>query len=229
MSRLPRICPPGIPQHIIQRGHNRQICFSDSVDFATYSNHLKESSALYGVDIHAWVFMTNHIHLLVTPQTDTAISQLMQTLGRRYVGYFNSTYERSGTLWGGRFKSCVVQSTGYLLQCYRYIELNPVRALMVEDPAHYQWSSYRCNALGAKSALIKPHPEYLNLGKRRDERLQNYRALFKYHVGSKLLTEIRMATNKGLALGNEKFKDEIESNLSRRVRPKKPGRKRKEL
>ena len=227
MSRLPRICPPGISQHIIQRGHNRQICFADSVDFATFSKYLQEASSLYGVDIHAWVFMTNHIHLLVTPQTDTAISKLMQTLGRRYVGYYNSAYSRSGTLWEGRFKSCLVQSSGYLLQCY--IELNPVRALMVEDPALYQWSSYRCNALGAMSALIKPHQEYLNLGKTTDERLQNYRALFKCHVQNEMLVEIRKATNKGMALGNEKFKDEIEFNLSRRVRPKKPGRKRKEL
>jgi len=136
MARLPRICLPGIPQHIIQRGNNRQVCFASEEDFAAYAHWLGEASIKNNVAIHAWVFMTNHVHLLVTPESQDGISRMMQTLGRRYVRYFNYTYKRTGTLWEGRFKSCVVDADNYLLTCQRYIELNPVRANMVEHPAN---------------------------------------------------------------------------------------------
>jgi putative transposase len=130
MARLKRLCPVGIPQHIIQRGNNRQVFYED---MAAYANWLKEFATKYQVEVHAWVFMTNHVHLLITPQQENAISKMMQALGRQYVRYYNYTYKRSGTLWEGRFKSCVIQSTDYLLLCYRYIELNPVRAGMVSQ------------------------------------------------------------------------------------------------
>ena len=146
MARLPRFCPSGVAQHIIQRGNNRQVCFASNEDLAAYAYWLKLYSNEFDVDVHAWVFMTNHVHLLVTPSTDDGVSKFMQSLGRHYVRYFNKVYKRSGTLWEGRFKSCLVQSEEYLLQCYRYIELNPVRANMVNDPADYIWSSYQCNA-----------------------------------------------------------------------------------
>jgi len=136
MVRLPRICLPGIPQHIIQRGNNRQPCFASDEDFATYAHWLDEYARKCEVAIHAWVFMTNHVHLLATPRTEDGISRLMQTLGRHYVRYFNYTYKRSGTLWEGRFKSCVVDEENYLLICQRYIELNPVRANMVVSPVN---------------------------------------------------------------------------------------------
>ena len=138
MARLPRICLPGIAQHVIQRGNNRQVCFGANDDFAAYAHWLEEYAEKYHVAVHAWVFMTNHVHLLVTPTTADGVSRLMQSLGRRYVRYFNHTYQRSGTLWEGRFKSCVVEDDSYLLLCQRYIELNPVRAGMVEHPADYQ-------------------------------------------------------------------------------------------
>jgi len=128
MARLPRLCLSGIPQHIIQRGNNRQICFASNEDFAAYAYWLNEYSAKYEIAIHAWVFMTNHVHLLVTPGTTDGLSKMMQSLGRQYVRYFNYTYRRSGTLWEGRFKSCVIEAENYLLSCQRYIELNPVRA-----------------------------------------------------------------------------------------------------
>ena len=128
MARLPRICLPGIPQHVIQRGNNRQVCFASDEDFAAYAHWLHEYSIKFQVSIHAWGFMTNHVHLLMTPATKDGISKLMQSLGRRYVQYFNYTYKRTGTLWEGRFKSCVVDADNYLLLCQRYIELNPVRA-----------------------------------------------------------------------------------------------------
>jgi len=227
MARLPRFCPSGLPQHIIQRGNNRSVCFAGGEDFSAYAHWLKEYADKFQVSVHAWVFMTNHVHLLATPNDDKGIQLMMQSLGRRYVQYFNYTYRRSGTLWEGRYKSCAVQTERYLLACYRYIELNPVRAGMVDDPAEYAWSSYRCNGLGVESELCKPHAEYLNLGSKRADRMEAYRALFRVHVDNGLLTEIRESVNKGLVLGNDRFKDEAEKLYGRRGRPAKMGRPRK--
>ena len=176
MARLPRLDVLGVAQHVIQRGNNRQVCFGSDQDIAAYANWLHEYAVKHSVAIHAWVFMTNHVHLLVTPKYEGGVSKLMQSLGRRYVAYFNYQYKRSGTLWEGRFKSCLVQSERYLLECYRYIELNPVRANMVESPRDYKWSSYRCNGEGIKSKLITPHDEYLSLGHSEEIRLANYRS-----------------------------------------------------
>lgn len=228
MARLPRICPSGIPQHVIQRGNNRQICFVDKQDILVYAGWLKDYARKYEVAVHAWVFMTNHVHLLVTPSSDDGLSDTMQSLGRRYVRYFNNRHGRSGTLWEGRFKSCLVQTEIYLLHCYRYIEMNPVRAGMVDDPSAYRWSSYHCNALGVESELCTPHHEYLKLGKGPEARLENYRALFKTRLDPELLQQIRTSTNRGLALGNDRFEQEIESVYGRRVRPARMGRPRKE-
>ena len=148
----------------------------------------------------------------------------MQALGRRYVRYFNFEYQRSGTLWEGRYKSCLVQEERYLLEVYRYIELNPVRAEMVTEPSEYRWSSYQINALGKVSNLCTPHPEYLALGLESLVRRKNYRALFIHRVDGELLEEIRANTNKGLAVGYDQFKDEIELLTGRRVKAKKRGR-----
>lgn len=142
MARLRRISPAGLPVHLIQRGNNRQACFGSLVDYKAYINWLKEYSRKYSVAIHAWVLMTNHIHLLCTPLEDEAVSKMMQSIGRRYVQYFNHQYKRSGTLWEGRYKSCLIEAENYLIEVYRYIELNPVRAKMVKDPSEYLWSSY---------------------------------------------------------------------------------------
>jgi putative transposase len=224
MARLPRISPKGIPVHVIQRGNNRQACFVSDEDHGAYVGWLKEYAKKYGVDIHAWVMMTNHVHLLCTPQQEGAVSRMMQALGRRYVRYFNFEYRRSGTLWEGRYKSCLVQAERYLLEVYRYIELNPVRAEMVTDPGEYRWSSYQINALGKVSDLCTPHPEYLALGVEPLKRRENYRALFVHHVDDELLEEIRTNTNKGMAVGNDRFKEEIETLTGRRLRAKKRGR-----
>ncbi len=224
MPRLHRIAPLGIPQHIIQRGNNRQVCFASDQDMAVYANYLDEYSKTFSVAIHSWVFMTNHVHLLVTPYQEHAISNMMQAVGRRYVRYFNRKHQRSGTLWEGRFKSSLVQSETYLLQCQRYIELNPVRAGMVNDPADYVWSSYRCHAFGKAVKMSTPHTEYLGLGESSLERQGVYRSLFRTYVDDELLDDIRMALNKGLALGEDRFKDEIERLYGRRVRPAKMGR-----
>jgi len=207
MPRLLRLSPVGIPQHIIQRGNNRQACFNTDEDMAAYANWLHEYATRYEVHLHAWVFMTNHAHLLATPRQENGVSRMMQSLGRYYVRYYNKTYRRSGTLWEGRFKSCVVESTDYLLQCYRYIELNPVRAAMVEGPSDYPWSSYHCNGRGIHSKLITPHESYLRLGRTKTERLANYRELFRYQLDGSVLKDIRESVNKGLAYGSERFKE----------------------
>jgi REP-associated tyrosine transposase len=224
MARLPRISPAGVPVHLIQRGNNRQSCFGALEDYSAYVGWLKEYSIKYTVEVHAWVLMTNHIHLLCTPQQDGAVSLMMQAVGRRYVQYFNYQYQRSGTLWEGRYKSCLVQAERYLIEVYRYIELNPVRAKMVEDPSEYVWSSYQINALGKTSDLCTPHTEYLRLGATKDERMKNYRALFSHHVEGDLLEDIRSSINKGMAVGHDRFKEEIEILTGRRLKPKKVGR-----
>jgi putative transposase len=224
MPRLSRITPANIPVHIIQRGNNRQACFGCDEDFAAYADWLKLYSKKYGIDIHAWVFMTNHIHLLCTPQNETGISKMMQSLGRNYVQYFNHQYRRSGTLWEGRFKSCLVQEDDYLLELYRYIELNPVRAGMVDSPGEYSWSSYQINGVGKRSKLCTPHKNYLDLGRSIKERIQNYRELFRGHIEEKLLKEIRENSQKGLAIGSDRFKEEIEILTGRRCKAGKRGR-----
>ncbi|HEB26690.1 MAG TPA: transposase [Porticoccus sp.] len=227
MSRLPRFCPVGLAQHIIQRGNNRSVCFADEQDFSAYAHWLEEYADKFEVSIHAWVFMTNHVHLLATPAKEDGVQLLMQSLGRRYVQYFNFTYRRSGTLWEGRYKSCAVQQEDYLLACYRYIELNPVRAGMVTDPSDYIWSSYRSNGLGVKSTLCTPHSEYMALGDNLEKRLSSYRELLKGQVDSDLITDIRQSINRGLLLGSERFKDEVELLYGRRVKPAKMGRPKK--
>ncbi len=224
MARLPRLNPVGIPQHVIQRGNNRQACFLSEQDLIAYAGWLKEYSKEFGVQVHAWVFMTNHVHLLVTPQRENAVSRMMQAIGRIYVRYFNREYRRSGTLWEGRYKSCLVQSKEYLLQCYRYIELNPVRANMVEDPADYYWSSYSCNGLGKQSSVVTPHAEYLALGRDTEQRCERYRSLFRSQLDGELIDEIRKSVNKGLALGSKQFKQALEDRWQRRVTEAPQGR-----
>jgi len=224
MPRRPRLCPPNIPQHVVQRGNDRQVCFTCDDDLKAYANWLYEGSEKYQVHVHAWVFMTNHVHLLVTPIEEMAVSRMMQFIGRLYVQYFNYTYRRTGTLWEGRFHSSLVQEDTYLLNCQRYIELNPVRAGLVEDPVDYSGSSYRANGFGVTSKLVTPHPLYLKLGMTKPERLTNYRALFTSHVEEELLHDIRYALNTGLVLGSERFKTEVEELTGRRVRPLRRGR-----
>jgi putative transposase len=225
MSRLPRVCSVGITQHIIQRGNNRQICFGGQKDYFAYVGWLKEFSVKFSIEVHAWVFMTNHVHLLCTPRKEDGVSQMMQSLGRQYVRYFNHCYKRTGTLWEGRFKSCLVEDEVYLLHLYRYIELNPVRAGMVGAPAEYQWSSYQVNALGKASILCTPHPLFTALGMNTVERQVCYRSLFTTNLDGMLLDDIRGAIQSGTALGNDSFKEELASLTGRRFHALPPGRK----
>lgn len=228
MARLPRICLPGIPQHIIQRGNNRQICFASDQDFSAYAYWLDEYARKYRVAIHAWVFMTNHIHLLATPESGDGVSRLMQALGRNYVRYFNFTYKRTGTLWEGRFKSCVVDEENYFLICQRYIELNPVRADMVAVPEDYKWSSYQASGLGKTIKLWTPHRVYRQLGATTTERTHAYREMFRGHLDEKMVHKIRQATYQGMVLGGDRFKEEVKRLSGRRVTPLKRGPKTKQ-
>jgi len=169
--------------------------------------------------------MTNHVHLLVTPANEDGLSRLMRYLGSRYVQYVNFVYRRRGTLWKGRFKSSLVDQEQYLLTCYRYIELNPVRASMVGQPQAYRWSSYASHALGKPDDLIDDHPLYVVLGNTGEALSAAYRALFRYQLDDAELMEIRDLLNKGLAVGAERFKDQIEAAVARSVRPGQAGRK----
>ncbi|MCB1772804.1 MAG: transposase [Gammaproteobacteria bacterium] len=223
MARRRRLTPPRIPQHIIQRGNNRQSCFAGDVDFAAYANWLHEAAEKYEVALHAWVLMSNHVHLLATPVTDDGISRMMQHIGRRYVRHFNRSHQRTGTLWEGRFKSCLIHADRYLLTCQRYIELNPVRAGMVKHPADYPWSSYPANGLNKPLRMWTAHRIWLDLGSTDEQRAENYRGLFDEQLEKEELRKIRQTVNTGLLLGDDRFLAEIERLTGCRVTAKKRG------
>jgi putative transposase len=209
MPRRPRCFLPGVPVHIVQRGNNRQPCFTCDADRAAYVNWLSEGAAEYGLAIHAWVLMTNHVHLLATPEREDSVSRTMQYLGRYYVRHFNFRYDRTGTLFEGRFKANLVQSSRYFLGCCRYIELNPVRAGMAENPAKYTWSSYAAHAFGKNVAIWSPHEEYLALGNHDRERQSCYRDLFITQMEKAALDEIRESIRTGFVLGDDTFRGQM--------------------
>ena len=230
MARLPRYVIPGQPQHIIQRGNNRQVIFAAEADYQFFRDALVEAADKHGLAIHAYVWMTNHVHLLATPGFADSISRTFQSVGRRYVQYFNYTYKRSGTLWEGRYRATVVDSERYLLTLMRYIELNPVRAGMVALPQDYPWSSYRRNAMGEggpNAYWLSSHEEYSRLGRDGADRHITYQALFATSIGQGDLAEIRDCTHKGWALGGERFRAEIEALGQRQAASKGVGRPRK--
>ncbi len=224
MPRKPRFYLPGIPAHVVQRGNCRQATFFADDDYAAYLNWLHEGANQHGCAIHAYVLMTNHVHLLITPQETDAVSRLIQYVGRHYVMYINQTYAKSGTLWEGRHKGCVISSEDYLLACMRYIELNPVRAGMVAGPSDYRWSSYRTNASGGEDANVTPHPLYLALGRNPQERGYAYRESFRRALGQDQVHTIQATVQTGTPLGNERFKQQIEETLQRRVGQARRGR-----
>lgn len=224
MPRRARITLPGIPLHVIQRGNNRQACFFTDDDYRFYLDQLSRCARHAGCAVHAYVLMTNHVHLLLTPQEANAAGRLMKLLGQRYVQHVNRRYRRSGTLWEGRFRSCIVQDEAYLLSCSRYIELNPVRAGMVAHPAEYRWSSYRVNAQGEADGLTEAHPTYTALGRQARQRQACYRDLFRDELEPRFVDGIRRATNGNFALGTQRFLAEVTAVLGRRATPGAPGR-----
>ena len=227
MARLPRFVIPDQPQHVIMRGNNRTEIFCSVADYQFYLEKLQLACDKHNCKIHAYVLMTNHVHLLITSQEEDGIGKVMQMLGRYYVQYYNYTYQRTGTLWEGRYKATLIDSEAYLLTCMRYIELNPIRANMVSHPSEYPWSSYHRNALGQPNELVTPHIEYLRLDKTDESRQAAYRQLFKHRIPESSIEEIRQATNKAWVLGTDRFKQRIQKQLERRVEPSAKGGDRK--
>ena len=209
MPRHPRFCPAGYPVHVVQRGNNRQVCFAKEQDLAAYANWLGEYAEKFEVHVHGWVLMTNHVHLLMTPQSDSGVTRLLQTLGRQYVRYFNYAYQRSVTLFEGRYKSSVVQHEEYFLNCLRYIELNPVRAGMVKDPGDYKWSSYRAHAFGVRPRMWTGHEQYLRMGGNDKERHSCYRKWVEEVMSTETVSKIRHCINTGLVLGTDRFREQV--------------------
>jgi putative transposase len=201
MPRRPRFVLAGHTLHLIQRGNNRGACFVDDEDRKRYVAALLHASERAHCEIHAYVLMTNHVHLLVTAGDAGAPARMMQGLGRIYVQHFNERYERTGTLWEGRYRSAMIDSETYFLQCSRYVEMNPVRAGLVVTPGEWRWSSFRSNADGQPDALVRRHPVYLALGHTATARREAYRTLFTTPLAPPVVDAIRRATNKGRALG----------------------------
>jgi len=217
---------PALPYHIVQRGNNREACFIEPKNYQFYLVLWEELAARYGVAVHAYCLMTNHVHFLVTPATDTAVSNTMKFVGSRYAQHINKTYRRTGTLWEGRHRASLVQTDRYLLSCMRYIELNPVRAAMVRRPEEYRWSSYAVNAWGDRGWLT-PHPEYQRLGRTPPERGFAYRELFKAQVSEEDLHLIRKAAHYCQPVGNDRFRQQIEQKYGIRLGQMDRGRPRK--
>ena len=224
MARLPRYFVPNCPQHIILRGNNREPIFAAEDDYRKFYECLGESAQKHEMAIHAYVLMTNHVHVLATPDSVEALGKTLQSLGRKYVQYFNHAYRRTGTLWEGRYKATVVEAERYLLTCMRYIELNPVRAGIVKHPGDYRWSSYLAHAQGASDQLLTEHALYRRLGRTDDERRAAYQQLFQAQVTKADVEVIRAATNKAWALGNDRFRQKVEALAGRRAAPLPKGR-----
>lgn len=215
MARQLRLDLAGIAQHVVQRGNDRQPCFFTDADYGRYLSDLAMAAQRYEVAVHSYVLMTNHAHLLVTPTEGGAVARMMQCLGRHYVTYVNRSYRRSGTLWEGRYKSCLVDGPRYLLACHRYIELNPLRAAMVATPEAHRWSSYRANALGAADPLLSPHVVYRALADTDKGRRERYRALFEEVLDAAEIERIRAYLQQQRALGPSRFQRTIEAQLGR--------------
>jgi len=223
MPRQARYVVPDVALHVIQRGHNRTTCFRDDTDRMVYLADLANLLGKTACALHAYCLMTNHIHLLLTPPGAGACATLMRTLGQRYAQYFNRRYGRSGALWEGRYRSCLVDSASYVLACYRYIERNPVRAAMVSTPAAYRWSSFDGNSGCALNRLLTPHAEYLALAADEGSRRRAYALMLSQLDEPELLSAIRDATNGGLALLGAALKAKLEAEGGRLPEHRKPG------
>lgn len=203
--------------HVIQRGNNRGNCFFCESDYLAYLAMLKQSADIAACEIHAYVLMTNHVHLLLTPLTAQAAPTLMKSLGERYVQYVNRRYGRAGTLWQGRYRSCLVQDETYFMVCQRYIDMNPVRASIVTNPGLYPWSSHRFYAYGDSNPVLTPHELVTRLGLNQSARQLAYRELCHQALSPDTLTALRDATNNNFAFGSPSFAERMASTLGRQV------------
>ncbi len=223
MPRMPRFFIPDTPLHVIVRGNNRGAIFADDDDRRFLRGYLGYTLRIHEVAAHAYVFMTNHVHLLATPDSPQSMPRAMQDMGRTYVRYFNDKYGRTGTLWEGRYRAAIVDDEHYLLTCMRYIELNPVRARMVEHPSEFQWSSFACNAMGSRDPLVTPHALYLALGASAALRRRAYGEATGMSIPQEELDRIRDATRFGWALGGSDFCARVD-RLTRRATRQALGR-----
>ncbi len=223
MARLPRFILPDYPQHVIQRGNNRQQILFDEDDYWFIWERLAAGAKRFQCAIHAYVLMPNHFHLLLTPQRENGVGKLMQYVGRYYVHYFNTKYRHSGTLWEGRYRATLVDPQAYLLAVAHYIEANPVRAGLVSHPAEYDWSSYGHNAKGADDPLVSPHREYERLGRSLKARLALYAEQAEQPLEDEVIQAIRERTHKSWVLGSPSFCQQIEGLLNRRALPRPRG------
>lgn len=228
MPRRARLKLLGYPLHVIQRGVDRCITFREKDDYVLYLGLLNELAPRFECDLHAYVLMTNHVHMLLTSRRPDGASQLMHRMGVRYVQHFNRSYHRTGPLWSGRFRSCIVDSERYLFTCQRYIELNPVRAGMVRGAEQYPWCSHRANVGLEPSTMLVPHLLYRGLGATPTARARLYRQMFREQLAEDELVRIREAVNAGNALGDERFAALIEEATGRRARRGAPGRPKRE-
>jgi len=224
MARLPRLCVPGVPNHVMVRGNDRQPIFTCEGDRLAFIGWLREEARKNELAIHAYVLMTNHVHLLMTPSSAKGMATAIQAVGRKYVPRFNRLRKRTGTLWEGRYRSTLVESVRYAMTCQRYIELNPVRAGMVPEPAEHIWSSYLHYAHGKPDDLLTPHIHYLCLGEDGWQRQRSYRQMFAQPLEAETLELIRTACHHGWALGSDEFCLQMESMTGRRARPRRKGR-----
>jgi putative transposase len=224
MARRKRYFLKNQPLHVIQRGNNRQAIFFEPEDYRQYLEWLGEAAHEYGLAIHAYVLMTNHVHLLAAPADGESLPRTMQSLGRRYVRYVNRGHRRTGTLWEGRYRAAPVDSGAYFFDCCRYIELNPVRARLAARAADWRWSSYRAHAQGAADEILSEHRLYRALGRTAAERQREYRLRFRMPTDDEFVAELRQATNGGWPVGSDRFKREIARALKCRVTPLPPGR-----
>ncbi len=224
MARLPRLTLSGYPHHVLQRGNNRQAIFRSAADRTALLELLYDNARKFEVDIHAFVLMENHFHLLMTPGTDTGLPGMMQAVGRSYVRYFNDLHERSGTLWEGRYRSTVIQSDRYLLACMAYVDLNPVRAGLVAEPGDYPWSSYGHYGGLRTDRLVTPHPLFWTLGNTPFAREAAYAELVRAGLKAGLQDTMTGSVLSGWALGDEDFVANLQKQTSRRIQKLSPGR-----
>jgi putative transposase len=206
---------PDIPVHVVVRGHNHQAIVARSHDYSVFIESLAQAIERYSIKLHAWVLMTNHLHVLLTAPVADSLPRTMQYLGARYGRYFNTRTKRTGALWDGRYRPSPVSTERYLLACYRYIELNPVRAGMVDNPEEYPWSSYHANALGITDMMVTPYDCYLALGGSQSRRRQNYRALFASELEPRMIDALRYGAKKGRPVGDAAFVSRIETLTQR--------------
>ena len=217
MARLPRLTLPGYPHHVIQRGNNRQPIFASTADYQMLLDLLDDNARKFGVALHAYVLMSNHFHLLATPQTADGLPQMMQAVGRRYVRHFNDTQQRSGTLWEGRYKSTLIQTERYLLACMAYIDLNPVRAGLVAYPRDYPWSSYGHYTGQRIDKRITPHGLYWELGNTPFAREAAYAELVQSGISPVQQAALTDSALSGWALGEPDFVANLQKKTGRRV------------